>query len=183
MDGFSTLYTQYFNKAVRFTTSYIHDEAIAEDIASEVLFALWRKMKEQNVLNEQALLRTMLKNKALDYLRHQNTKNTVAEHLASAYQAEVDFRIQTLEATDPETVLTDELYQMIIQAVETLPKQTQDVFLMSRFEYRSNRDIGQKLDISTKTVEYHITKALKVLRVQLKDYLPVIAFYLGSRWL
>lgn len=58
-------------------------------------------------------------------------------------------------------------------------RQTRRVFMLSRFEGMSNRQIAQELGISEKSVEYHVTKALKQLRTDLKDYLPLIYLFLG----
>ena len=57
-----------------------------------------------------------------------------------------------------------------------MPPQTREVFMMSRFQNKSNKEIAESMNISVKSVEYHITKTLKVLRVALKDYLPIFFF-------
>ena len=65
---------------------------------------------------------------------------------------------------------------VVDKALETLPEQTRDIFIRSRYNNQSHKDIAEALGVSTKTVEFHITKALKVLRVALKDYFPLLAF-------
>ena len=62
------------------------------------------------------------------------------------------------------------------QTLYQLPEQTRQAFILSRFKDKSNREIAEALGISVKGVEYHITKALKALRVALKDYLPLLYF-------
>ena len=57
-----------------------------------------------------------------------------------------------------------------------MPPQTREEFMMSRFQNKSNKEIAESMNISVKSVEYHITKTLKVLRVALKDYLPIFFF-------
>lgn len=69
--------------------------------------------------------------------------------------------------------------KIIHQTLAQLPEQTRKVFIMSRFYDKSNKEIAEKLGISVKGVEYHISKALKFLRVALKDYLPFLYFLLG----
>ena len=61
-----------------------------------------------------------------------------------------------------------------MKTLNQLPKQTQKVFIMSRFENKSGKEIAQILGISVKGVDYHMNKALKELRIALKDYLPVL---------
>jgi RNA polymerase sigma-70 factor (ECF subfamily) len=64
----------------------------------------------------------------------------------------------------------------IEKAIYQLPDKTQTVFKMSRFEEKSHKEIAVTLDLSEKSVEYHITQALKFLRVYLKDYLTILLF-------
>lgn len=64
-----------------------------------------------------------------------------------------------------------------VHFAETLPKQTRDIFIRSRYNNQSHKEIAAALGISTKTVEFHITKALKVLRIALKGYYPLLAFF------
>ena len=67
-----------------------------------------------------------------------------------------------------------ELKEKTENAIKNLPEQCRLVFQMSRFEELKNREIAENLGISQKTVEAHLTKALKILRKELKDYLPII---------
>lgn len=92
-------------------------------------------------------------------------------------QRELDIRISTLEACNPEDIFSTEVQQIITDTLALLPEQTRRVFEMSRFENKTNREIAEELQITVKGVEYHITKALKPLRVSLKDYLPLFYFF------
>ena len=65
---------------------------------------------------------------------------------------------------------------LIRHTLSSLPEQTRHIFMLSRFENRSNKEIAETVGLSVKSVEYHIGKALKVRRVSLTDYLPL--FYL-----
>ena len=65
---------------------------------------------------------------------------------------------------------------MVADTLRLLPEQTRRVFVMSRMEHKSGLEIAQALGLSLKGVEYHMSKALKELRVALKDYLPLLAW-------
>ena len=174
--SFNTLYTQYYRKAFLFTKSFVHDEVIAEDIASDGLIKLWEKLQEKDIEHPAALLLTILKNKALDYLKHEAIRDEVLHTLSDLSQQELEIRISTLQVCDPEEIFSEEVRQIIQKTLDALPSQTRKAFIMSRFQHKTNQEIAAELGISIKGVEYHITKALKVLRINLKDYLPLFNF-------
>lgn len=174
--SFSFIYTSYYKRAFSFAKSYVHDEAVAEDIASEALIALWEKTKIVSVEEIAPLLFTILKNKALDWLKHEQVKAAAFESFADWQTRELSLRISTLEACSPEDIFSNEIGRIVRQTLYQLPEQTRQAFILSRFKDKSNREIAEALGISVKGVEYHITKALKALRVALKDYLPLLYF-------
>lgn len=174
--SFNTIYTQYYKKAFLFSKSFVHNDAIAEDIASDALIKLWERMKDEEIEHPGAFLLSILKNKALDYLKHQAIQDEVFHSISDLNQHELEIRISTLQACDPEEIFSDEIRHIISKTLESLPEQTRRAFTMSRFQHKSNKEIAEELGISIKGVEYHITKALKPLRVNLKDYLP--AFFM-----
>lgn len=175
--NFNNLYSKYYKKSFLFTKSYIHDDLAAEDIASEALIKLWEIMKAGEAALPLPLLLTMLKNKSLDYLKHEQAKRKVIESLADYYQQDLSIRISTLQACNPEELFSGEVQRIIRASLDSLPEQTRRVFEMSRFRDLTGNEIAKELGLTVKGVEYHITKALKVLRVSLKDYLPLFYFF------
>lgn len=171
---FDLLYRQYYNKSVLFVKSYIHDTIAAMDIASDSLIRLWDKMKEEAVPNPQYLLISILKNKALDHLKHEAVKRKAFDNIQTLHQIDLDIRISTLESCVPESLFSSEIKILLKRTLDTLPEQTRDIFNLSRFGDKSNREIAEKYNISVKAVEYHITKASKALRIALKDYLTLL---------
>ncbi|RHR50387.1 RNA polymerase sigma-70 factor [Parabacteroides sp. AF17-28] len=176
--SFNALYTRYYRKAFLFTKSFVHDESVAEDIVSESLIKLWENLKEENTDHADALLLTILKNKSLDHLKHEAIKAEAIHSMSNLNQRELEIRISTLQACDPEEIFSEEVKKIIADTLATLPEQTRRIFVMSRFQNKSNKEIAEELGITVKGVEYHITKALKPLRISLKDYLPILCFLL-----
>ena len=177
VNSFNEIYTSYYKKSFFFAKSYVHDDLAAEDIASESLIKLWEKLKTEKIDYIEPLLLTILKNKALDYLKHEVVKRTAFESMVDWHQQELSIRISTLESCDPNEIFSDEVESIIRETLKLLPEQTRRIFLLSRFENKSNKEIAEQMGVSIKGVEYHISKALKALRITLKDYLPLFYFF------
>ena len=177
VNSFNEIYTSYYKKSFFFAKSYVHNDLAAEDIASESLIKLWEKLKTEKIDYIEPLLLTILKNKALDYLKHEGVKRTAFESMVDWHQQELSIRISTLESCDPNEIFSDEVESIIWETLKLIPEQTQRIFLLSRFENKSNKEIAELMGISVKGVEYHISKALKALRITLKDYLPLFYFF------
>ena len=177
VNSFNEIYTSYYKKSFFFAKSYVHNDLAAEDIASESLIKLWEKLKTEKIDYIEPLLLTILKNKALDYLKHEEVKRTAFESMVDWHQQELSIRISTLESCDPNEIFSDEVESIIRETLKLLPEQTRRIFLLSRFENKSNKEIAEQMGVSIKGVEYHISKALKALRITLKDYLPLFYFF------
>ena len=176
---FSYVYTTYYRRAVMFTLSYVADEYVAEDVAADSFVRLWQRMKEEPVDSEHVgpLLLTILRNKALDHLRHVAVQRTAHDDILDWQRQVTDLRIASLEACDPQEIFSEEIRQIVARTLEGLPPQTARAFRLSRLEGMTNQQIADEMGLSVKAVEYHITKALKALRVSLSDYLPLYYFF------
>jgi RNA polymerase sigma-70 factor (ECF subfamily) len=155
----------------------VHDDLTAEDIASDALVKLWEQMKEKEIECPEAFLLTILKNKALDYLKHEMVKEEAIRALKTIYAEELQLRISMLEACDPTEIFETEIQTILQNTLARFPEQTRRIFEMSQYDDKSNKEIADELGLSVKSIEYHITKALKALRISLKDYLPLFYFF------
>jgi RNA polymerase sigma-70 factor (ECF subfamily) len=156
----------------------VHDELVAEDLVSDALIKFWEQIRRNTVNHPEVFLLTILKNKAMDYLKHEAIKEEVFLELKNIHQEELNMRISMLESCDPEDIFTAEIQQILQETLSRFPEQTRQIFEMSRFENQSNKEIAAALGLTVKSIEYHITKVLKALRVSLKDYLPVFCLFL-----
>jgi len=175
-DEFKKFYTTYYKRCFLFAMSYVHDGWVAEDISSGALVKLWEMSQEKVVDNPRFVLFTILRNKALDYLRHQHIKENTLSVLSEYGKRELEIRISTLEATNPDKIFASDIQRIIKDTLAKLPEQTRAVFEMHRFQNLSKKEIGDKLNITIKGVDYHISKALKCLKENLQDYFPIILF-------
>lgn len=170
--NFATFFQKNQQKFLSFTYSYVRNKDDAEDILMESVASLWenRNRIEANS-NIPALLLTIIKNKALNYLTHEQVRLRVEEEINTHKQRELDLRISTLEVCNPDKIFNSEIQKIVQRSLQQLPEQSRKIFVMSRFSNTPNKQIAELLGISIKTVEFHITKTLKVLRADLKDYL------------
>lgn len=170
------LFTRFFqeNQArfLSFAYSYIRDKTEAEDILMESMITLWEKRDNWDTdSNLQALLLTIIRNKALNHLAHEQVRLRAEEEMNTHKQRELDLRISTLEACEPNSIFNTEIQHIVNKALSQVPEQSRHIFILSRYQDTPNKVIAEQLGISIKTVEFHITKTLKVLRTALKDYL------------
>ena len=118
VNSFNEIYTSYYKKSFFFAKSYVHDDLAAEDIASESLIKLWEKLKTEKIDYIEPLLLTILKNKALDYLKHEEVKRTAFESMVDWHQQELSIRISTLESCDPNEIFSDEVESIIRETLQ-----------------------------------------------------------------
>lgn len=104
----------------------------------------------------------------MDHLRHR----LVVEE----YQHELKAKLSSLESLSYTFNSEEDIERVLTDAINRLPERCRDIFLKSRIEGKKNREIAEELNISVSTVENQITIALKKLRVELKDYLPLLLF-------
>ena len=142
-------FNRYYQRCVLFAKSYTYDSAQAECMAAEAMAVLWEKM----AAGEQVEF-------VLPFLF------SVIRNKALHYLRRESLKYQIHGS-------------ILHKSLDALGRQTRRVFMLSRFDGMSNRQIAQELGISEKSVEYHVTKALKQLRTDLKDYLPLIYLFLG----
>lgn len=176
--NFNSIYTTYYRKAFLFTLSYVHNDQVAEDIVSEAIIHLWELSKEREISNVEAILITYIRSKSLNYLKHIQAQENVCQTLLDKGQCELEIRISTLEACDPNEILSKELRAKVKTLLADMPEKTRIAFVRDRLDGKSHKEIAEELGISVKGVEYHIGKAVKMLRDNLKEYAPVLFFFI-----
>jgi len=141
----------------------VGERGVTEDLAQQVFIRFWEKRHQLNITTSAgAYLHRMAINEALAWLR--SRKNQQAEEITTATPF-------PLQSDGEEVLLQTELQEQIHRAIETLPPRCRAVFQLSRFEEMSYQEIADQMEISIKTVEHQMGKALRVLRERLKSYL------------
>lgn len=167
--AFRTLFFQFFSPLCVFAHRYIERRETCEDIVQETFFKIWKNRKgiEINTSTRNFLL-TSVRNSCIDYLRKQETEQNWQQReiaKSSAY-------------TNDDLYSVVELEQMLNAALAKLPDKVRVVFEQNRFDGKTYSEIALEHQISVKTVEAYMTKALKHLRIELKDYLPLVLLLL-----
>lgn len=164
--AFSKLFELHYQGACRYVIRLVRDEDTAEEIVQSTFVNLWEKkeMISADISFRSYLFRSAY-NTALNYLKHQKVVATYV----NKKQDNITVSRKSYVSHQPDF----ELQKRISDALNSLPPQCQRVFRMSREEGLKYHEIANELDISKKTVEVHMGKALKLLREHLKDYLTI----------
>ncbi|MBB3894486.1 RNA polymerase sigma-70 factor [Bacteroides pyogenes] len=177
--SFNRLFTENHARFVRFASTYVDDRMAAEDIVMEAMMYYWEnRFRLELGLNSSAYIFTAIKNKCLNYLRDKQHRQQVSEQLMEHASWKLSLQLATLEACDPEELFSDEIQQLVNETLERLSETTRRIFVMSRFEEKSHREIAAEMNMSVKGVEYHISKATSALKHALKDFLPILLWLL-----
>lgn len=170
--AFEQVYKTYFGALHAYAFSFLRSDVLAEEAVQNVFFRIWRR---KDALRSLAPLKPYLyrsvHNESLNMLKRLRREAEYAGNQAHSDEGS--------DADASELMQAGELKQRIAVALNALPPQCGTVFRMSRFEELRYQDIADKLGISVKTVENHIGKALKMLRVALAEYLPLIPFLIS----
>lgn len=168
-DCFKTLFDHYYPRLFIIVRGYVNNRSDAEEITQDIFIKVWKKRENINT-NLCGFLLTLTKNCCLDYLRSKKNKIFRSDNLI---QLEALVNIKALE--DPATILSieNELQKSISEGIQQLPDKCKEVFVQSRFRGLKNIEISEELNISIKTVENHMSKALKHMRLHLKEYLSI----------
>jgi RNA polymerase sigma-70 factor (ECF subfamily) len=171
--SFRKIFLDYYQPLYHLSYHYLEDDAEAKGVVQEAFVKLWEIRHELNPdSNLRNFLFTLVKNNCLNILKR---RQILLKHHEKIRWIEMHYQYESLSRIGDDFLEFNELKEKIDQAIRNLPEHCRIVFEMSRFEDLKNREIAEKLGISQKTVEAHLTKALKILRNDLKDYLPVLA--------
>ncbi|MDR1676610.1 MAG: RNA polymerase sigma-70 factor [Tannerella sp.] len=167
--AFRTLFYQFFTPLCGYAMRYVPNREDREDIVQETFLKLWKNRKSLEVNRSfRNFLVTSVKNACIDFRRRQDTEANGKEGLAH----------HPIDESPEELYAVTELEQMLDTALARLPEAVRNAFVMNRFEGKAYSEIAEAQQISVKTVEAYMSKALKLLRAELSDFLPALPLFL-----
>ena len=171
--AFEKVFKSDYNRIVGFCQQFISDKDVAKSLAQDAFVKLWlNREKIESINGIRSFLYTSAKTDCLNSIRHQKVISKYRDQQLQIKEGELNREI--LESFDFDQLELNELEKMINQSISELPEKCRLVFMLSRFEGKKNSEIAEELDISIKSVEANVTRALKCLRVKLAEYLPAI---------
>lgn len=168
--AFRRLFLLYYKRMLFYASGYIDDPFTAEDLVQDLFVDIWEKREKLLITSSvSSYLFTAIHNRCIQHLRKLKVKeNYQQKQLLKLREAEImatysnDFVFSELELC--------EIQKIISFSLSALPEKTKEIFKLSRKVLLSNKEIAEQLNISVKTVEYHISKALANIRVALGNF-------------
>lgn len=161
------LFKTYYQPLCNYAYTFVQNRDEAEEIVQTTFLSVWEKHDTLEIrTGVKPYLYAMVRNACLNVIKHEKIKQ---KHVA----AELALAERSVESVT-RTVMASELENRIFEAMEKLPEQCRLIFKLSRFEELKYQEIADQLQLSVKTVENQMGKALKIMRDQLKEYLPLI---------
>jgi len=167
---FELVFNFYYSGLVVYADQIIKNTDVSEDIVQSVFMKLWESRETTDIHSFRSYFIQCVKNRCIDHLRNQQVKNRFDNRPPEAVQLVMDEDLWT----------KTELTELIEKSIESLPPRCREIFRMSRYENLKIAEIADQLKISKRTVETQISKALKILRIKLIDYLSFLALIFFS---
>jgi RNA polymerase sigma-70 factor (ECF subfamily) len=172
---FDFVFNYYYSGLCAFAMRYLNDRDVTEDLVQDFFVFLWSEGSRLQIHTSlKAYLFTAIKNRCLDFQRHSSVHERYTSYFLSQAN-EVDYSAEFMFAES-------ELRTVIQRSVEKLTPRCREIYEMNRVKGLSNQVISEQLNISKRTVELQISIALKFIRLELADYLPLM-FVVGLSFL
>lgn len=169
---FEILFKKLYAPLCRQSFRLVREKSVAEDLVQDVFLKFWnRKESLPENLNIEAYLYQSVRNTCLNYLK--------TEKKWANQETEDIFQISQNQTTDGR-ILVNELENALQNGIDEMPEGCRNIFILSRYEDLSYKEIAETLDISIKTVEGQMSKALRILRKHLMDFLVILPLLIST---
>ena len=168
--AFELLFLKYYPGLVQYASQFTADQMDSEEIVQEFFVRFWEKRKQNIQLPSlKSYLFLSIKNACLNYLKHKKVEQKYILEMKKLSDHHLVY--------NPNLYLDTELQDVVTKAIDLLPEKCREIFVMSRVQGLKNDEIASELNLSKRTVETQISKALKFLRSELKDYSSLLVVF------
>jgi len=168
--AYEMIFRFYYPGLVLFASQYVMYEEDAEEIVQDFFVRVWQRRDQ---VNQTGTLKpyffTSVKNSSLNFLYKQKHQDKLIQEIVKISENNLLYQ--------PDVFVMSDLQDAIRKAVNSLPPKCREVFILSRINGLKNEDIANKLNLSKRTVETHVSNGLKQLRIELKDYIGLLAIF------
>lgn len=166
--AFDVLFLRYYPMLCAYAKQFV-DLEDGKEIVQDVMVWFWENKEMQTFdISLKNYLFKSVRNRCLTLINRNEIKIRVHEKIQDRYMKQLH--------EDPDFYIVDELAGKIEAAISCLPESYKEAFKLNRFQNMTYHEIAQKLGVSPKTVDYKIQQALKILRHELKEYLPLLTY-------
>ncbi|WP_346857759.1 RNA polymerase sigma-70 factor [uncultured Draconibacterium sp.] len=165
--AFELLFKFYYPGLVVFASHFGIDRADSEEIVQDFFVRIWQHRHKINQSDSlKAYFFTSIKNKSLNLLKQKKRNDNLIKKLLQVSEESHSYNYDIF--------IESELQNKIRSSFNLIPPRSKEVFFLSRVTGISNDEIAKRLDISKRTVETHISNALKILKTELKEFLTLL---------
>jgi len=171
--AFEYFFNKYHSQILGFCIQFIYNKPEAKGITQEAFINLWSNRQQIEKSNGiESFLYTYAKSKCLNAIRDNKVKERYKSKTLNEKERALDYDI--LKSMSFDSMALTELEELITKSIDDLPEKAKVVFYKKRYENKKNKEIAEDLNVTVKTVEAHMTTALKILRLKLTEYLPLV---------
>lgn len=171
--AFREIYQRYWKKMYSIAIRKIQSTDVVEEIVQDIFLRLWERRNSLQVDCLETYLFSSIRYAAINHIKSLLVQERYVDY--------ANLHFNQASSTTDEQLALDDLMKAVEQQLNNLPEKTRQIFRMNRFEYQSIKEISTKLKVPERTVEYHLSQAIKSLRIYLRDYLlPSIFIVLFS---
>lgn len=166
-EGFERAFREYYAALCSYVYGFLKENEAAEEVVQDLFFKLWQKRNSIEIQGSvKSYLYRAVRNESLNVIKHIKIRENYKEHNERERNAQEELTSNELES--------NETMDRVTGAISRMPEQRQLIFRMSRFESLKYREIADELNLSIKTVENQMGKALAFLRKELTDIIPTL---------
>ena len=171
--GYELLFNEHYSRMVSYAFNFLKEQEASEEIVQEVFYQLWIKRDETEIKTAiSSYLYRAVRNRCINLIKHLEIRENYKQYNSQ--------EIEKADAEFTDSLTVNELDSKIRRAIDNMPIQRKKIFLMSRYDEMTYKEIAVKMGLSKKTIENQMGKALQYLRDELKDYLPLVLIFFNE---